>query len=132
MLTIESTRMEDLARLQPAYPPRYWRGLVLQLARSVAWSIEDDGELLAIAGLYPDGPDFLELWLCIAPQVRGGAKARRLVRVLIRLAQDVCGNVPVAACVQRGHAPGLKLARLAGFREVGQLLDGRLVRLLRH
>ncbi len=133
MLTAEPARMEDIGRLFTALPRKYWRGLVVQMARSVALAIEEDGELLAIVGLYPDPPNLFELWLCIAPDIRGGRKAVRLARELVHLSSGLPDGVPVALSVKEGHGPGMRLARLAGFREVGEIATagGRLVRFLR-
>jgi len=131
MLTVVPATIGDLAELQGRFHARYWKGLVVQVARSIAWSVFDGDELLAIAGLYPTHPDYSEVWLAIAPHVRGSKRGRALVRVLIDLAGRVIQG-PAVAAVKAGHAPGLKLAKLAGFREVGTLLDGRLVQFVRH
>ena len=130
MLTVEPAAMADLARLKLAMPAAWWRRAVLQMARSAAVTIGEDGEALAIAGLWPEG-DIFDLWLWIAPSVRGTPSARRLSLALARLAEMLPADVPVAVSVKREHAPGMRLARLCGFALAGEDLDGRVLRFVR-
>lgn len=90
-----------------------------QIAGGRSWQFVDvDGAVVACAGVHARG-DLREAWFACHPQARGH------VLEIIRWAQLTFAvvaqsdGVDITARVAVGHAPGQRLARLAGFVLVG-------------
>lgn len=96
---------------------RSGRSLALrQVLGSVTLGWSDEAGLVAVIGVFPVGAGG-ECWLAgdaqrARPHLKQIAREARLT--LAALAEN--GVTPIVAHVMPGHAPGARLARLAGFR----------------
>lgn len=122
MITVEPASMADLKDLSPVLSERVFRGLVVQLSRSIAVTLRDaeTDQLLAISGVYPMG-DHGEAWVYFGAGVRHG---RHVVALVRRLARLVKGMRKVSVMVKMDNDQGMRFARLAGFLPDHEMFDG--------
>jgi len=114
MIDLRPAQLDDLPHVAPLLPPRMLAALTHQLNHSMAVTAVKDGEALAVIGLYQH-PQALELWFMVRPDLRGTARARRLLLELHRLWRDRPVLGAVFCSVQHADATGLRLVRLMGF-----------------
>lgn len=140
-LTVRPATHADLGRLDPAFHPMVWKGMVIQLARGPAAALVETGgaepgiapspgpspldtcrgggeTVMAIVGLYPQGAE-AELYVWVSPGLRGTPDAVRLVLAMRHLKGLLPPGLKVFAAVKPGHAAGRRLARLMGFWHAG-------------
>ena len=119
MIEARPARLDDLRTLTPMIQPRMLAALTYQIGASGAVTFERGGEVLAMAGLYPD-PDFAEVWFLAVPELRNMRReAVAIVRKLDLLLWALPPEWLVVCCVLQGHETGLRLVRMLGFtREI--------------
>jgi hypothetical protein len=122
MIIVDPAKMEDLAELSPVLQERVFRGLVVQMSRSVAVTLRDQesDKLLAITGIYPMG-DHGEAWVYFGKGVR---HSRHIVPVIRKLVQLVKGMRRIAVMVKMDNDEGRRFAHLAGFRRDKVMFGG--------
>jgi hypothetical protein len=101
--------------------PRFAAAAALQLARAKTYGFVIDDALVAVMGFWPLGDGCEEVFLLGRPARDVGPHmailARRARLILARRAHyGVHGFVGL---VRSGHAPGARLARIAGFTRTG-------------
>lgn len=104
--------LSDLAALYPKLPRRVFARLAYQLGISAAVTIENDGAVLAVGGLYRQ-VDHFELWFLTSETLRGSRLAFRVVRIMHAALSAVPGNQPIVAYA-RGSG-GARLCQLFGL-----------------
>ncbi len=78
------------------------------------------GELVAVAGLYPDDPNGAEGWFAAGPALRGSLLATvRLLRRTLDLAGAEASPLLVSVYLHPRGVAGARLARWLGFQAVG-------------
>jgi hypothetical protein len=108
-------------------PRKVLSAAILQVSAHESYGFEVGGRLICAFGFWPVGMErkrrVLEFWLVIGaeavPHLRGLTRLARLA--LQRLSQSE--PVLVRALVRSGHAPGQRLARLAGLKQ-GRTVGG--------
>jgi hypothetical protein len=108
-------------------PRKVLSAAILQVSAHESYGFEVGGRLICAFGFWPIGMErrrrVLEFWLVIGaeavPHLRGLTRLARLA--LQRLSQSE--PVLVRALVRSGHAPGQRLARLAGLKQ-GRTVGG--------
>jgi hypothetical protein len=108
-------------------PRKTLSAAILQVSAHESYGFEVAGRLISAFGFWPIGHErkrrVFEFWLVIGaeavPHLRGLTRLARLA--LQRLSQSE--PVLVRALVRSGHAPGQRLARLAGLKQ-GRTVGG--------
>lgn len=105
-------QLSDLAQIYPRLPRRLFARLAYQLGISAAVTVENDGAVLAVGGLYRQA-DHFELWFLTSETLRGSRLAFRVVRIMHTALSAVPGDQPIVAYA-RGSG-GARLCRLFGL-----------------
>lgn len=117
-------QLVDYAALFPDQPRRTWKAARVQLLSGPAWTLWHEGEPQLICGLYPLHSGILEAWLMMPRRKPGPALLHHL---LIR-ALTIMPERTVIARIDDRHAPGKRLAVMAGFVPIAEFLPETRIR----
>jgi len=121
LMEFRGATLPDYAALYPGRPRRAWRFAALQILSGSAWTLVDDaGKPLALCGLYLLQPGILEAWLMLGPCVPMSGVRRILARAAEILPEHI-----IVARVDESNRAGKRLALLAGFVPIDEMLEGR-------
>ncbi|MCW2317467.1 hypothetical protein M2322_003026 [Rhodoblastus acidophilus] len=114
--------LEGRGLFRGADKPRLAATATLQMARAKTYGFLVGGDLIVVMGFWPLADGREEVFLLGRPACEVGPHmpllARRARLILARRLQ--CGVVGFVGLVRIGHAPGSRLARIAGFAKAGE------------
>lgn len=121
-MEFRAAALADYAALFPNRGQRFWRLAAVQILSGPAWTLWRAGRPALLCGLWPYCPGVLEAWLMMP----GGAGKPTIaaLRYLLMRGATVFPDKIIIARIDDGNAAGRKMAELAGFIPLDELLAG--------